>query len=259
MAKKADKNAANALESVKDLTASNLWGSNGKQIAALWKKEKDGEAFNQQEEKLLNVIRLAFDVVHYNPEDERDKEEYGNEEEWVQLDSVLNPGRKIAIRPKVIGKITDLTMQNIRSISASSLLNLISRNFGNGWSSLPENIREVIESAFDISTSQLPTSRMHLPGGSMERKLNAGYEVLEIPRGNWTEAIFARKKEPIDPALYADEPLIDDGELITDGEDVDGESSDDTFYSSIADGPDDSDLEEDTEGLRVTRAEDFEE
>ncbi len=255
MARRSVQGARGALESVKDISPSNVWGTDGSQIAALWLKEKDSESFNVQEEKILNILRLAFEVVHYDPADERDNAKYGNEDEWAQLDSVVDSSHKIAIRPKVIGKITDLTMQNIQSISAASLLDLINRNFGNGWEALPPTIREVIESAFDISTMQLPTSRLHMPGGTLERKLEAGFEVLEIARGTWTEAIFARKRELPDPALYADDPLPDDNDLIIDGDDVDEDAEDETFYSNFAEEP--AELDEDTEGLTISKEEDL--
>ena len=249
MAKKAN-NEPIRLESIEELNASNVWGLDAWLIANLWEKEKGAENFANQEEKLLNVLRIAFEVVHFDPENERDNEKYGNESEWAQLSSVVNSKNKIAIKAKVIGKVGDLNMQNVKTISAAPLLDLINRNFGSGWDALPSHLKEIIESAFDISTSQLPTSRLHLPGGSLERKVKAGYDVLEIPKGTWTEAIFARKKELADESLYQADAAYDDDRLIVDddedfGNDEDN-GADDTFYSSFADetrGEDDEDLE----------------
>ncbi len=259
MTKKAD-NGAVRIESIDDLNAGNVWGADVYQIAKLWEKQTIEESFEKSEEKLLNLLRVAFEVVHYNPDDNRENEMYGGESEWVQLHSVIDSSKKIAIRPKVISRIGDLNAQNIKSISAATLLELIDRNFGGGWDALPSNLKDVIESAFDISTSQLPTSRLHLPGGSLERKIKAGYDVLEISRGTWTEAVFARKKELIDESLYnGSDASYDDGDLIVDDDydSDDNDAGDDTFYSSFADGPQGSEDDEETEGLSIKRGEDL--
>ena len=69
-----------------------------------------------------------------------------------------------------------------------------------------------------------------------------GFEVLEVAKGTWTEAIFAKKKEPVAKLrCNADAKYDEDGNLIQD-EDIDDESkvddddmsNDDTFYSSYA-------------------------
>lgn len=258
MAKKANTGLIR-LESIEELNASNVWGMDAWLIASLWEKEKGTENFANQEEKLLNVLRIAFEVVHYNPEDERENEVYGNDSEWAQLSSVVNSKNKIAIKAKVISKIGDLNAQNVKTISAATLLDLISRNFGSGWDALPSNLKEIIESAFEISTSQLPTSRLHLPGGSLDRKVKAGYDVLEIPKGTWTEAIFARKKEPVDESAYqADSGYDDDRLIVDDDEDFvnDDNGADDTFYSSFADETREEDDEE-LEGLDIKNGEDL--
>ena len=49
-------------------------------------------------------------------------------------------------------------------------------------------------SGFDISTTTLPTARLKKPGGLYEKKVADGFEVLEITKGSWTEAIFAKEK-----------------------------------------------------------------
>jgi hypothetical protein len=91
-------------------------------------------------------------------------------------------------------RVTDLTYENIRHISATKLLEVIDRNFGGGWDSLSQSIQDIIEDGFDISTTTLPKDRLHNPGGMYEKKISDGYEVLEIPKGLWTEAIFAKEK-----------------------------------------------------------------
>ena len=67
-------------------------------------------------------------------------------------------------------------------------------DFGGGWESLSQSIQDIISSGFDISTTTLPKDRLHKAGGLYEKKVNDGYEVLEIAKGSWIEAIFAKEK-----------------------------------------------------------------
>ena len=91
-------------------------------------------------------------------------------------------------------RVTDLTYENIHHISAAKLMEVLDRNFGGGWESLSQSIKDIIESGFDISTTTLPKDRLHKPGGMFDKKVADGYEVLEIAKGTWVEAIFAKAK-----------------------------------------------------------------
>ena len=247
MGKKADKQVNCVIESVLDLNSNNVWSVSEYQIASLWENEKGEEGFSTSEEKLLNTIRLAFEVVHYNPADPRDKEKY-EKGGWATFSHVSEKKGWVAIRPKQIKRITDLSYENVKHITAATLLELIDRNFGGGWDAIPLSIKDIIESGFDISTTQLPSSRIHAKGGTLQRKVEAGFDVLEIAKGTWTEAIFAKKKEPLEKIrCNADQKYDEEGKLIVDedediideaDEDVDDGaeefSNDDTFYSSYA-------------------------
>lgn len=92
-------------------------------------------------------------------------------------------------------RVTDLTYENIHHISAAKLIEVLDRNFGGGWDSLSQSIQDIIESGFDISTTTLPKDRLHKVGGMYEKKVNDGFEVLEIPKGAWVEAILPRKSQ----------------------------------------------------------------
>ncbi len=116
--------------------------------------------------------------------------------------------------------MTDLSYENIRHISAAKLLEVLERNFGGGWDSLSQSIQDIIVSGFDISTTTLPKDRLHKKGGMYEKKVDDGFEVLEIPKGNWVEAIFAKlKPEP-------EKPKKKDA----DDEDIDNEDMDDEDF-----------------------------
>ena len=63
--KKAAKKSTKTLESILDLNANNIWDLDEFAIAEAWEREREEEDFSISEQKLLNTIRLAFEVVHY--------------------------------------------------------------------------------------------------------------------------------------------------------------------------------------------------
>ena len=125
-------------------------------------------------------------------------------------------------------RVTDLTYENVSHITANKLIEVLERNFGGGWESLPQSIQDIIESGFDISTTTLPKDRLHKPGGLYEKKLDDGFEVLEIPKGTWTEAIFAKEKPEVEKVRmkFADEDELDREDELRGRED---EEDDDAF------------------------------
>ena len=257
-AKKAAKKSVKTLESILDLNANNIWDLDEMAISNAWEKEREEEDFSISEMKLLNIIRLAFDVVHYNPEDERDVAKYENGE-WAKLTHCKVEKGCVAIRRKAIERITDLSYENIKHISTAMLLELIDRNFGGGWDSIALAIRDIIETGFEISTTQLPASRIHAAGGTVEKKVAQGFDVLEIPKGTWVEAIFAKKKDPVEK-IHMELPEREydkEGNPISLPEDIDTSEdnddnsldNDDTYFSSLTPEADVKDLEE--EGLSI--------
>ena len=254
------------VESVLDINSFNIWNLNEFMIAELWENERKETDFSQTEEKLLNIIRTAFDLVHYDEGNARDKALYDNGD-WAHF-SHCRPGRgTIAIRRRLIRKLTDLTYENIRHITAPTLLELIDRNFGGGWDSISLSIKDIIESGFDISTTQLPANRIHLPGGTLERKVAQGYDVLELARGTWIEAIFAKKKDPIEKLHYELlSPMFDeDGNELPreapdedpdmdeeDEDETDDVANDENYYSNYA--AEANVKDEDEEGFPIVEA-----
>lgn len=169
---------------------------------------------------------------------------------------------KIGIKKRPILRVTDLTYENIRHISATKLLEVIDRNFGGGWDSLSQSIQDIIQSGFDISTTTLPKDRLHKAGGMYEKKVEDGFAVLEIPKGAWIEAIFAKlKPETEKPRLKFgsdesnkydsedddDEDLPDIDEKYNDPDDDDDAFNDDklteeSYRTTIEEDPADLDL-----------------
>ncbi|MBQ7462995.1 MAG: hypothetical protein IJS63_12270 [Bacteroidaceae bacterium] len=231
------------MDNILDLNANNIWELDEYAIADAWEKGRDDQDFSISEMKLLNTIRLAFEVVHYNPENEREAAKY-EKGGWAKLVHCREDRGCVAIRRKTIERITDLSYENIRHISTAMLLELISRNFGGGWDAIALSIRDIIETGFEISTTQLPASRIHAPGGTVEKKVAQGFEVLEIPKGTWVEAIFAKKKDPVEKIRmdtldeYDEDgnpirPALPDDYDGSEGDDEENSDNDDTYYSSI--------------------------
>ncbi len=256
--KKTVKKTAKTLEHILDLNANNIWELDEFAIADAWERSRKEEDFSISEQKLLNTIRLAFEIVHFNPQDEREAAKY--EKGWAKITHCKEEKGCVAIRRKAIERITDLSYENIKHISTAMLLELIDRNFGGGWDSISLAIRDIIESGFEISTTQLPASRIHAPGGTVEKKVAQGFDVLEIPKGTWVEAIFAKKKDPVEkihmdiPEREYDEdgnliPLRDDIGDNDDNDDDDNLDNDDTYFSSLTPEADVKDIEE--EGLSI--------
>lgn len=258
------------LDSILDLNSNNVWNVTDAEIAELWDKERKEESFPPYEEKLLNIIRLAFEVVHFDNGDERESAKY-NDGEWTTFPRTDIKKGIVAIRKRVISKLNDLSYENIRHISAATLLELISRNFGGGWDSIPLFMKDIIESGFEISTTTLPASRIHQPGGTLEKKVADGFDVLEVEKGTWIEAIFAKKKAPATKLRFLSDDDYDeegnrvqrdeDDEDLEDRDDEDEEeeededvapTEDDTFYSSFAaEAVVKDEDDEDTAGLSV--------
>ena len=257
--KKVEKKNAVKLENILDLNANNIWDLDEHALAEAWERTRKAEDFSISEQKLLNTIRLVFDVVHYDPQNEREAAKY-EKGGWAKLTHCQESKGCVAIRRRAIERITDLTYENIKHISSAMLLELIDRNFGGGWDSISLSIRDIIESGFEISTTQLPESRIHASGGTLEKKVAQGFDVLEIPKGTWVEAICAKKKDPVEKIHMEvlDRKYDEDGNLIPTDENLDDENddvdndsldNDDTYFNSLTPESDVKDLEE--EGLSV--------
>ena len=183
------------LITLKTLNKSNVWELQENDVFRIWSAgEKDAD-MTENINRYITILRSAFEIEEVKverPEVIRKEEMRGMCVGLLRVDESNKV--KYAIKKRPILRVTDLTYENIRHISAAKLLEVIERNFGGGWDSLSQSIKDIIESGFDISTTTLPKDRLHKPGGLYEKKLEDGFDVLEIPKGLWTEAIFAKEK-----------------------------------------------------------------
>lgn len=197
---------------LKTLTKSNVWDLQENDIFRLWEgAEKDAD-LKENIRHYTDIIRSAFELEEVKidkPEIIKKYEARGFKVGQLRVDDSTK--MKMAVKKRPIMRVTDLTYENIRHISAAKLLEVIDRNFGGGWDSLSQSIQDIIQSGFDISTTTLPADRLHKKGGMYEKKIADGYEVLEVAKGTWVEAIFAKlKPETIKPRMKFDSIDEDD-------------------------------------------------
>lgn len=191
---------------LKTLTKSNVWDIQENDVFRMWEAADKDADLKDNFRHYTDILRSAFDLEEVKvdkPEVIAKYEERGYKIGTVRVDE--SSKAKWAIKKRPIMRVTDLTYENIRHITAAKLLEVIDRNFGGGWDSLSQSIQDIIESGFDISTTTLPNDRLRKPGGMYEKKVNDGFDVLEIPKGTWIEAIFAKlKPEAIKPHIKFD-------------------------------------------------------
>ena len=183
---------------LRTLTKSNIWDIQENDVFRLLDTAERESDLKENMRHYVDIVKSAFDIDEVKidkPEVIAKFEERGFKVGFVRLDDSAKI--KWAIKKKPILRVTDLTYENIRHISATKLLEVLDRNFGSGWEGVPQSIQDIIERGFDISTTTLPKDRLHKPGGMYEKKIKDGYEVLEVEKGTWVEAIFAKEKPEV--------------------------------------------------------------
>lgn len=219
---------------LKTLTKSSVWDLQENDVFRLLETAAKDSELRENLRHYTDIIRSAFMVEELNDDDKNSDLRFTKQ--GYKVSTVKTGGESkitLAVKKRPIMRVTDLTYENIRHITAAKLIEVLERNFGGGWDSLSQSIQDIIESGFDISTTTLPKDRLHKKGGMYEKKVADGYEVLEVAKGTWVEAIFAKlKPETIKPRVKYDNYSTDE-----DDEDADVEIEDN--YNS----PDDDDIE----------------
>ena len=181
--------------SIKSVTKSSVWDIQENDVFRMWEAAcKDAEV-KENVKHYIQVFKSAFFIEDLRDDSAPIRKSYearGYKVATIKFDD--NMKFIWAIKKRPISRVTDLTYENIRHISATQLLEVIDRNFGGGWESLSQNVRDIIESGFDVSTTTLPADRLKKKGGLYDKMVNDGYEVLEIAQGTWVEAIFVKQK-----------------------------------------------------------------
>ncbi len=199
---------------LKYLNKSNIWEIQENDIYRLLESGEKEADFRDNFNHYLDIIKSGFEVEEIKIDNPKIIEKYEQRDfktGQIKLDEKRTV--KLAIKKRPINRVTDLTYENIRHISAAKLIEVLDRNFGGGWESLSQSIQDIILSGFDISTTTLPADRLHKAGGMYEKKVNDGYEVLEITKGSWIEAIFAKAKPELEKPRYKSEFDEDDKKI----------------------------------------------
>lgn len=212
------------IQSLKNLTKSSVWDIQENDVFRLLDNGSKDADTKDNLRHYVDILRSAFTMEEIKEDNPNVRNAY--EKQGYKIGLVNSDDTKVlwAIRKRPIMRVTDLTYENIRHISASKLIEVLERNFGGGWDSLSQSIQDIIESGFDISTTTLPKDRLHKKDGMYEKKVADGYEVLEIAKGTWVEAIFAKlKPETIKPRMKFDtvseDEDLDDEDLYDNNED----------------------------------------
>ena len=229
---------------LKTLNRSNVWNLQENDIFRLWDAAEKNADLRENAHHYVDIIRSAFlieEVKNDAPEAVKSYEKQGFSVKQIQTGDGTK--MKWALKKRPIVRVTDLTRENINHISAAKLLEVIEHNFGGGWDSLAQSVQDIILSGFEISTTTLPKDRLHKRGGMYDKKVADGFEVLEIEKGTWVEAIFAKEKpetkKPTNKVETKPTHAATDDKL--QDEDLDNEEEDDLPEDSYDDSYDDED------------------
>ena len=236
--------------SIKAITKSSVWDIQENDVFRMWEAATKDAEVKENIQHYLDIFKSAFLIEEIKDDVMLVKKSYekrGYKVAQIKFDENMKFAWAIKKRP--IMRVTDLTYENIRHISAAKLIEVLDRNFGGGWDSLSQSIQDIILSGFDISTTTLPKDRLHKKGGMYEKKVEDGFEVLEVEKGGWVEAIFAKlKPEPERIRMrFSDRPDEEGSDEENEDEDYEVEDN----YSSHdeeddeVDDPDDDEITED--------------
>ncbi len=181
--------------SIKAVTKSSVWGICENDVIRMWKEAIRDEEVIKNVNRYLDIFKSAFLIEEIKEDVTLMRNSY--EQRGYKLAQIIFDEKMLftwAIKKKSIMRVTDLTYENIRYISNTKLIEVLSHNFGSSWDSLSHSIQNIILSNFDVTTVILPKDRLHKKGGFYEKKIKDGYEVLEVEKGGWVEAIFTKKK-----------------------------------------------------------------
>lgn len=234
---------------LKTLSKSNVWGIQENDVFRMWEAAEKDADLKDNARHYMDVIKSAFDVEEIKidkPEVVKKYEERGFKTGSIRMED--NTKVKLAIKKHPIMRVTDLTSENIRHLSAAKIIEVLNRNFGGGWESLSQSVKDIIESGFEVSTTILPKDRLHKKGGMYDKKVEEGFEVLEIEKGTWVEAIFVKEKPETEKTYARNEEeklLTDASEELSEDDEEDEEDNSILIEEDYKDEDDDDSFDED--------------
>lgn len=118
---------------LKTLTKSNVWEVQENDIFRMWEAAEKDSDIKDNCRHYIDVIRSAFDIEEVKidrPEVVGKYEARGFKVGTMHTDD--SDKTKWAIKKRPIMRVTDLTYENIRHITAAKLIEVLDRNFGLG-------------------------------------------------------------------------------------------------------------------------------
>ena len=115
---------------LKTLTKSSVWEVQENDVFRLWEAAEKDNDLKDNQRKYLDIIRSAFEmekVTVDRPEVLDKLTERGFKIGTFRID---DQNVKYAIKKRPIMRVTDLTYENVGHITASKLIELLERNFG---------------------------------------------------------------------------------------------------------------------------------
>lgn len=182
--------------SIKAVTKGSVWAIRENDVVCMWKEATRDPEVKKNINHYLDIFKSAFLIEEIKEDVTLVKKSY--EERGYKVAQIIFDETMLftwAVKKKSIMRVTELTYENIRYISATELIEVLNRNFGGGWDSLSRSIQNIILSNFDVSTITLQKDRLHKEGGFYEKKVKDGFTVLEIPKSGWIEAVFIKEKQ----------------------------------------------------------------
>lgn len=183
-------------QSIKAVTKGSVWAIRENDVVCMWKEATRDPEVKKNINHYLDIFKSAFLIEEIKEDVTLVKKSY--EERGYKVAQIIFDETMLftwAVKKKSIMRVTELTYENIRYISATELIEVLNRNFGGGWDSLSRSIQNIILSNFDVSTITLQKDRLHKEGGFYEKKVKDGFTVLEIPKSGWVEAVFIKEKQ----------------------------------------------------------------
>ena len=225
---------------IDELHKGNVWSLSEQELYELYQAGRKDENFSEKERHYMNIIRPAFSFVLFNHNDKAMHDKLMGEGYMIFPLSVSSKNNTVAIRKRSVRTVMDLNMENIYVIEPAELLKLIDNNLGKGWKGLPLPIQDIIQQGFYIDCTEMPKDMIDF---IMQKRVEDGYEVLQIERGMWVELVSVKVKPKTEKRHFEvlvdgkparrrrghhsdDEDELDD-EAELDDEDIDDEDMDD--------------------------------
>lgn len=213
-----------------ELNKANVWAITEQELFDMYIVGKRQDSFSENEVHYMNLIRPVFEFIFFDINKRELHDEYERNGYSIFSIPSTSTANAIAIRRRPIKKITDLTMENIYHVQPTELLRLIDENMGTGWQGLPLYLQDIITTGFYVDCSVMPEFALHRTGGIIEKRKEDGYEILEITRGSWIEAVFVKVKPKADKPHFeaiSDKPTKKKRRQLEDDEEDDEEYEDD--------------------------------